>query len=89
MTHELQIVTRAQAGGLERILRTLRIRGFEVQHLQADLDAARGRLHLGVRISGERALGVLERQLARLVEVETVLAVHRGTRGGVAGSSSG
>lgn len=85
MTHELQIVARSQAGDLERILRTLCVRGFEVQQMNADLDAAGGRLRLGVRISGERAVEVLERQLARLVEVETVLAVHRGARDGVAG----
>ena len=88
MTHELQIIARPQAGGLERILRTLRVRGFDVQRLQADFDAARGRFQLGVWVAGDRALDVLERQLARLVEVETVLAVHRGGRNEAAGTSS-
>jgi acetolactate synthase II small subunit len=88
MNHELQIIARPQAGGLERILRTLRVRGFDVQRMQADFDATKGRLQLGVWVAGDRALDVLERQLARLVEVETVLAVHRGGMSGTAGSSS-
>jgi acetolactate synthase II small subunit len=88
MTHELQIIARPQAGGLERILRTLRVRGFDVQRLQADFDVARGRFQLGVWVAGDRALEVLERQLARLVEVETVLAVHRGGRSEAAGTPS-
>lgn len=78
MIHELQITARPQAGGLERILRTLRVRGYQVLYLEADLDVARERMHLVVRASGERTLDLLERQLMRLVEVEKVLAAHRG-----------
>ncbi|APZ41993.1 ACT domain-containing protein [Acidihalobacter ferrooxydans] len=80
MNHELQIIARPQTGALERILRTLRVRGFEVQRMHADFDTARERFHLGVWLQGERAPDVLERQLLRLAEVETVLAVHASTR---------
>ena len=78
MSHQLQIIARATPGALERILRTLRVRGFELHHLAVELDAAAQRYRLQLRVEGARALSMLERQLEKLVEVEQLLAMHAG-----------
>lgn len=80
MSHQLQILARSAPGSLERILRTVRVRGFELSGMSLELDEARGRYHLHLRLRGERPLGLLERQLEKLPDVEQLLALHPGAR---------
>ena len=80
MSHQLQILARNAPGSLERILRTVRVRGYALCGLDVELDEARGRYQLQLRVRGERPLDPLLRQLEKLVDVEQLLTLHAGAR---------
>ncbi|MCI7479569.1 acetolactate synthase 2 small subunit [[Pasteurella] aerogenes] len=55
---------------LERLLRVIRHRGFEVLSLQAENDGAEIRLNL--RVQSEREIALLHHQLIKLPDVITL-----------------
>ncbi len=71
-SHHLSIECKDQPAAIERLLRTIRHRGFSVRelHLQA-LDGAES-VTIRLTVNGERPLQLLTTQLAKLVEVTTI-----------------
>lgn len=76
MSHQFEIIARDVPGSLERILRTVRVRGFELLRLNMERENGEPlycRLHL--QVEGERCPQMLERQLRKLVDVRQAAAV--------------
>lgn len=71
MNHRLELLARPADAALERILRTVRARGFQVCDLQANLEAD-GYYRLCLSVSGSRDVGMLVRQLQKIWDVEAV-----------------
>ncbi|EHQ51777.1 acetolactate synthase 2 regulatory subunit [Ectothiorhodospira sp. PHS-1] len=74
MSHQFQLFARPAEGSLERILRTVRARGFEVQDMNVRLEG--GRYHVRLRVGGRRDTGMLARQLEKLWDVEHLAALQ-------------
>ena len=62
-------------GALERLLRTTRHRGFEVQSMQVQTSRTPDVYDVTLRLNGERAVENFSRQLEKLVDVMTVSSV--------------
>lgn len=76
MNHRLELLARPADAALERILRTVRARGFQVCDLQANLEADDGHYRLCLSVSGSRDVGMLVRQLQKIWDVEAVTTVE-------------
>ena len=61
-----------QLGSLQRLLGTIRRRGFEVETMMVTKSAVTEGYHIEVRLGGERSFEMLARQIAKLFEVSSV-----------------
>ena len=92
MSHIIQCRMQAAPEALERVLQVVRIRGFRVNGLAAERETAQLRIEL--RISGERSIDNLMRQLEKLVGMEAVhslsgLEMRREAVAGAGGREAG
>lgn len=76
MNPQFQLLARPADGSLERILRTVRSRGFEVRDMHVRLDDDGHRYHVRLKVSGSRDPAMLARQLEKLCDVEHLAALH-------------
>jgi len=68
-THVLRMQIKNVSGSLERVIRTVRHRGFEMLSLHVDLNADGTTASLNLSVSSERHLSTLTRQLEKLYDV--------------------
>ncbi|GAA3566347.1 MULTISPECIES: acetolactate synthase 2 small subunit [Marinobacter] len=78
--HTLTCRMQAEPAALERLCQVVRVRGFRIRQMSAD--SADGQLTIGLTVSGERPIGMLQSQLEKLhtvaqVSTETTLALAR------------
>ncbi|HET6345634.1 MAG TPA: ACT domain-containing protein [Myxococcota bacterium] len=88
MIHALSLTLRQCEGALVRTLGTVERRGFSIVSLEVTRTASH--YALALRVSGPRDPAILVRQLARLVDVESVSPRQPGADGTAAlGTSDG
>ncbi len=68
-THLLTMQIKSVAGSLERVIRTVRHRGFEMVSLNVNLNADGRSACLSLSVRSERHLSTLTRQLEKLYDV--------------------
>ncbi len=67
LEHRLLCQFQAEKGSLERLLRVIRVRGFDVQKME--LAIKDGIYHLEILVMGERCIDNLQAHVQKLVEV--------------------
>ncbi|WP_097459828.1 ACT domain-containing protein [Mangrovitalea sediminis] len=70
--HQIQFQMQAEPAALERALQVIRIRGFGIESMKADL--ADGLIDLALIVRGTRPIGTLMAQLDKLQTVLSVVA---------------
>lgn len=70
MQHQLTLRANQRPETLERILRVVRHRGFEIVSLHAEQQ--NGRLQLSLTVQSERDIALLFNQLAKLEDIEQI-----------------
>lgn len=70
MQHQLTLRANQRPETLERILRVVRHRGFEIVSLHAEQQ--NGRLQLSLTVQSERDITLLFNQLAKLEDIEDI-----------------
>ncbi len=71
----LSLIIKNISGSLERIIRTIRHRGFEMLSLNVTLSHDANTANLEVQVCSERRLSTLTRQLEKLYDVQTLKIV--------------
>lgn len=77
-SHQIHFQMQAEPAALERALQVIRIRGFGIESMQADLRD--GLIDLAMTVSGTRPISMLLAQLDKLHTVLTV-AMESGAHG--------
>ncbi|MBV1776113.1 ACT domain-containing protein [Burkholderiaceae bacterium DAT-1] len=77
MSNRIEVTLDNQAGALERLLRVVRHRGYQVASLNAQTLQDAGRLEVQMDVLEGRPLQNLIAQLAKLAEVRRLSAKHR------------
>ena len=72
MSYLTQLRVRRSEGVLERVLGVTRVRGFAVEAVSARRDVDGTYFDLTLTVSGERSPERLSKQLAKLIDVESV-----------------
>ncbi len=70
MNQIIQCKTHDTPAVMERLLRTIRVRGFLITHLQ--MRAHQDHLLVEFQVNGERSIEMLINQLAKLIDVDNV-----------------
>ena len=77
MSFTLWLRLRRDEGALQRLIGAVRRRGYDVTDLEAHTRADGTSMEVTLTIDGERSSEVLERHVAKLVEVEAVVLTKR------------
>ena len=67
--HQLTIQAYSRPEVLERVLRVVRHRGFQLQAINMETSSADRELQIAVTVASERPLHLLQSQLAKLIDV--------------------
>lgn len=70
MKHSLTIALKNQSVALERFLRVVRHRGFDLTHFQLNIDD--GQYHVTMTVDSDKPIHLLTSQLNKLVDVKAV-----------------
>lgn len=68
--YQLTLIARHRPETLERILRVVRHRGFNVVGMNVTLENRK--LHIALSVESDRALDLLVHQIAKLIDVDVV-----------------
>ncbi|MDN3379380.1 MULTISPECIES: acetolactate synthase 2 small subunit [unclassified Pseudoalteromonas] len=71
MKHSLTVTLKNQSVAVERFLRVVRHRGFDLTHLQINLDD--GHYQVEMTVDSDKPVYLLTTQLAKLVDVKQVM----------------
>lgn len=69
MIHQMTIHCRKQPDAMERILRTIRHRGFELEGISMNSSGCGKQLELAIKVRGLQPLRLLTSQLEKLYDV--------------------
>ena len=67
--HQLNIHTHSRPEVLERVLRVVRHRGFQLCAINMEASATASELQISVTVASEHPLHLLQSQLAKLIDV--------------------
>ena len=67
--HQLTIQAYSRPEVLERVLRVVRHRGFQLHAINMETSSADSELQIAVTVASERPLHLLQSQLAKLIDV--------------------
>jgi len=70
MKHSLTVALKNQSVAVERFLRVVRHRGFDLTHFQLDMDA--GQYSVLMTVDSDKPIHLLTTQLDKLVDVKQV-----------------
>jgi len=72
MNHTIYVETKDRSAGLERLLRVVRHRGFEIRSLNMQPSRKAGHLNITATVNSSRPIDLLLNQLMKLYDVATV-----------------
>jgi len=77
MKHSLNIAIKNQSVAVERFLRVVRHRGFDLTHFQLNVDD--GQYNVAMTVDSDKPIYLLTTQLTKLVDVKqvTLQSVHQ------------
>ncbi|KPH57729.1 acetolactate synthase [Pseudoalteromonas porphyrae] len=70
MKHSLTVSLKSQSIAVERFLRVVRHRGFDLTHFQLNMDD--GQYHVAMTVDSDKPIYLLTTQLNKLVDVKNV-----------------
>ncbi|NMM40381.1 acetolactate synthase 2 small subunit [Pseudoalteromonas arctica] len=70
MKHSLTVALKNQSVAVERFLRVVRHRGFNLTHFQLNMDD--GQYHVAMTVDSDKPIHLLTTQLNKLVDVKQV-----------------
>ena len=70
MKHSLTVALKNQSVAVERFLRVVRHRGFDLTHFQLNMDD--GQYHVAMTVDSDKPIYLLTTQLSKLVDVKYV-----------------
>ena len=76
MKHTLYVETKDSSTGLERLLRVVRHRGFEVRSLHMEPSGKPRHLNITATVSSSRSIDLLLNTLMKLYDVATVEVIQ-------------
>ncbi|HBV39028.1 MAG TPA: acetolactate synthase 2 small subunit [Erwinia sp.] len=80
MQHQLSIEARFRPEILERILRVVRHRGFQVCSMNMSSGENSDSINIAMTVASQRSVDLLSTQLSKLMDVATVRIQHQTTQ---------
>lgn len=78
--HQLLIEARARPEVLERILRVVRHRGFQISTMHMCQENDKGSINIDIKVSSLRNIVLLSSQLEKLIDVDRVQTIQQTTQ---------